>query len=252
LFPSSKKGGFDTSTSSARALSPRASTSARSLSDRDSDCIEGNIPELRFPGFSTSTGSATEWVEKRLGEVADTYFQGINTTADEIPYTKSGVPIIQAKHMTDEILSFEDIRYVSDTTYFKYKKKYQPKIGDILISNIGTLGKIVLIKQEVDFLIAWNIFKFQLDNQKCVPCYIEMLLKQISQNGYFERMKTGNATKFVNKSDMINIKLYLPSLPEQQKIANFLTTVDDKITQVDQQIEKTTQFKKGLLQQMFV
>ena len=37
-----------------------------------------------------------------------------------------------------------------------------------------------------------------------------------------------------------------------QKIASFLTTIDEQIEQVDKQIDTTTSFKKGLLQQMFV
>ena len=49
-----------------------------------------------------------------------------------------------------------------------------------------------------------------------------------------------------------DIKMSIPCLKEQQKIAQFLQSIDKKVDSVAQQVEQTKQFKKGLLQQMFV
>ena len=53
-------------------------------------------------------------------------------------------------------------------------------------------------------------------------------------------------------SEYSKIKISYPSNKEQQKIANFLSSLDSKIDLVGTQIENTKAFKKGLLQQMFV
>ena len=192
-----------------------------------------------------------EWSISSLEQVSINYYQGINTAADKTEYIDGGVPIIQAKHITSEYLDFSDARGLNQLDYEKYKEKYNPKINDLLISNIGTLGKIVLVESKIKFLIAWNIFKVTLDSQKCYPRYIREYLKNIASNGYFDSIKTGNATKFINKTDMLAIEIILPSLPEQTKIANFLTAVDEKITTNQKQLDAVKQYKQGLLQQMF-
>jgi type I restriction enzyme S subunit len=187
-----------------------------------------------------------------LEDVSINYYQGINTAADKVEYVDGGVPIIQAKHITGEYLDFSDARGLSQSDYDKYKKKYNPKVSDLLISNIGTLGKVVLVEAEINFLVAWNIFKVTLNTDKCYPKFIRDFLKKIASDGYFDSIKTGNATKFINKSDMLAIEIVFPCLREQTKIANFLTTIDEKITNAQFQLEAAKQYKQGLLQQMFV
>lgn len=55
------------------------------------------------------------------------------------------------------------------------------------------------------------------------------------------------------KDEVLDCPLFLPkSNQEQTKIANFLSAIDDKITQTQKQIEKAEVWKKGLMQQMFV
>lgn len=58
--------------------------------------------------------------------------------------------------------------------------------------------------------------------------------------------------KTLGQAEFARLKVKLPSLAEQQKIAQFLQSLDKKIEAVAEQIEQTKQFKKGLLQQMFV
>ncbi|HEC0038452.1 restriction endonuclease subunit S [Acinetobacter baumannii] len=61
------------------------------------------------------------------------------------------------------------------------------------------------------------------------------------------------STRFnISKTAFMNVVIHLPMLEEQTKIANFLSSIDQKIDVVSDQIEQAKQWKKGLLQQMFV
>lgn len=56
----------------------------------------------------------------------------------------------------------------------------------------------------------------------------------------------------ISVDDFFSMKLYLPTLPEQQKIADFLTAIDTQIEVEEKRLETMKNIKKGLLQQMFI
>ena len=67
------------------------------------------------------------------------------------------------------------------------------------------------------------------------------------------QLVSGTTVKHIYIKDIKTISLTIPqNKKEQTKIANFLTAIDDKITQIQTQLEAVKQYKKGLLQQMFV
>ena len=63
---------------------------------------------------------------------------------------------------------------------------------------------------------------------------------------------TGTSYPAINSSDLSSIEILIPCLEEQTKIANVLSAIDQKIEVVSKQIEQAKQWKKGLLQQMFI
>jgi type I restriction enzyme S subunit len=69
---------------------------------------------------------------------------------------------------------------------------------------------------------------------------------------YFKLKGQGSSQQNLSKGDIENFDINLPCLEEQTKIANFLSAIDEKINRTENQIQQTQQYKKGLLQKMFV
>jgi type I restriction enzyme S subunit len=97
----------------------------------------------------------------------------------------------------------------------------------------------------------YTVFRFDSDHNELYEQYFQTThwhKYMSSVANYGARHDRMNITI----ADFLALPLPVPVTEEQQKIANFLTTVNDKIAAVDQQITHIETFKKGLLQQMFV
>ena len=123
---------------------------------------------------------------------------------------------------------------------------YQSKVigPGIIIGRKGSIGAITLIKE--DF---WPID---------TTYYVKTLVKNIDLKWLFYALVKLNLPK-LNLSDVVpglkrelvySLKLSLPPLPEQQKIAEILSTVDQVIEKVDEAIKKTQKLKKGMMQEL--
>jgi type I restriction enzyme S subunit len=66
-----------------------------------------------------------------------------------------------------------------------------------------------------------------------------------------EKVSTKTAVPYMNKENCNSIPIFHPSIFEQTKIANFLTAIDDRITQLTQKVDGLEQYKKAVMQQIF-
>lgn len=187
----------------------------------------------------------------RLGDVCIDMHQGINTVADKIQYCENGYPIIQSKNITKGILDTDDVRYIDKDKYMFYKEKYQPNKNDILIANIGTIGKSIVIDEIKEFLIAWNIFLIKVNQNKINSKYLNFYFNYLYRNNYYNKFLTGGTVKFINKKTMSNIEIPKINLKEQIEIVNKLDKVQDIIDLRKKQIEELDELIKSRFVEMF-
>ena len=187
-----------------------------------------------------------DWEEKKLGEVCDVR----DGTHDSPKYVDKGFPFITSKNlMKNGSIDFENVSFINELDYNKVNQRSKVNINDILFGMIGTIGNPVLVKSEGFAIKNVALIKEKKD---LLNLFLIHFLKGDSINQQFFEQNTGGTQKFLSLSVIRNLIAIVPPLPEQQKIANFLSSIDIKIENVNGEIGKTQLFKKGLLQQMFV
>lgn len=199
-----------------------------------------NLPRLRFKEFSGA------WDVKKLGEIADKIGDGLHSTP---AYDENGdYHFINGNNLINSKVSFSgNTKRVGENEFNKYKVDINNQT--ILMSINGTIGnmafyngeKVILGKSACYLNLKLNENKYFLFNV--------LQTSKITEN--FKKELTGSTIKNLSLTTIKNTKIYLPSLSEQTKIANFLTVVDEKITQITQKTDLLARYKKGVMQQLF-
>jgi type I restriction enzyme M protein len=171
--------------------------------------------------FEVTNQSHSNWETKKLSEITTSMHQGINTAGDKVEFVMEGYPIIQTRNITSGDLDFDNMKYMSQEHWDKYHLKYKPKVGDVLLTNIGTIGKSIIVDLKmasIDFLIHWNIFKISCDTDLLMPQYLKYCLDQLERDNYYENFQKGGTVSFITKAVLSDIEIPLPPLEIQLNI----------------------------------
>ena len=123
--------------------------------------------------------------------------------------------------------------------------KLVPANSMLIVSRVG-VGKVAMTPHEI--CTSQDFTSLALTDGNSI--FFAYLIKSLIP--YLLEMNQGTSIKGFVKEDLSNLEIQVPCLAEQTKIANFLSVIDQKIEVAVQQIEQAKQWKKGLLQQMFV
>ena len=122
------------------------------------------------------------------------------------------------------------------------------KKGSIVLTIQGSIGRIAITQYDCYVDRTLLIFeKFLQPLNTLFFAHSIFLLFEIEKG-----KAPGGTIKTITKESLSSFSLVIPCIEEQEKIADFLTAIDQKIEAVARQVDRTEQFKKGLLQKMFV
>jgi type I restriction enzyme S subunit len=196
------------------------------------------------------------WVTKPIKDVVIDLHQGLNTAGYKIKFYDSGYPIIQTRNLENGVIDLDEkIKFMSKADWLIYKDKYKPNIGDVFLTNIGTIGKTAVVTEEQDYLIHWNIFIFKVDKKIIDPYYLKTFLDTPFCFDYYQSCQKGGTVNFITKKMIEVLEIPLPPLPEQQLIVAILDEAFASIAiakaNAEQNLKNAKQLFESYLQGVF-
>ena len=205
-----------------------------------------NVPKLRFK--DNNDNDYPQWEKKKLGDTLLIQRGGSpRPISDYITNDKNGLNWIKIGDCPS------NSNIITST-----KEKIKPEglsktrevfVGDLILSNSMSFGRPYILNINGCIHDGWLLLR---DTQKIYNlqflCYIlgsEYITKQ------YKKLASGSTVNNLNKDLVGSVIINIPQLEEQTKIVNFLSTVDKKISNIEDIITNLEKQKKGLLQQIF-
>lgn len=204
----------------------------------------GNLgsPCLRF--HDENGNDFPDWEEKKLGEVF--VITAGTSKSDKIDYEGDNIIVDMGGVSSDgRLIAKKRTSHVGD--FLRASDLVMPKddIGGGLI-----IGRVAMIPIDEKYVFGDHVFRLAI--KEGVSGYYFHAINSHGINKEFRKKANGTAQLGLSKKEVANQKVPVPSLLEQKKIADFLTALDELITAKADEISRTEEWKKGLMQQMFV
>lgn len=215
-----------------------------------------NVPKLRFKGFED------EWKEYELGSFLE--FYTTNSFSRDCLNNENGE--VQNIHYGDIHMKFPTILNAQkyqipfindDVDISKIKEESYCKDGDIIVADASEdyndIGKAIEIQNigeskvvaGLHTILARDVKALTTKNFKGYMLLNEHVRKQIKV------LAAGAKVLGISKSNLAKVKVKVPEIKEQEKIANFLTKVDNLIEEQNGKVSDLEQYRKGMMQKVF-
>jgi len=193
---------------------------------------------------NNSVPAGWKWVECQ--EVIDVR----DGTHDTPKYVSNGFPLITSKHLSSSGINLDEVQFISEEDHRNISKRSRVDKGDILYAMIGTIGNPVIVETETDFSIK-NIALFKFHQGFVYNKFFKHMLdadiikRQILSNA------RGGIQKFASLKVLRGLKIPLPPLAEQKRIAAILDKADSICRKRRQAIQLADEFLRSVFLDMF-
>ena len=173
---------------------------------------------------------------KKLSEVSDV-IDSLHATPQ---YVENGYPMIRVADVKGGIVNTTGALKVDVETYNKFISKYKPQKGDIIISRVGSFGNLCIVGDE-DMCLGQNT---SIIHPKINDKYLYYYLSSDIVQDWIKNNVNGSGYKSLSLANINEIPIAVPSIQEQQKVANILDQFDKLVNSISEGLPAEIEFRR--------
>ena len=181
------------------------------------------------------------WRLVKLCDVSIAFVSGGTPSTSRLDYWDGDMAWMTSSHLTAREVTTAQ-RYITRDGLENSATNVVPKDSLLVATRVG-VGKVAV--NRIDTTISQDLTGIVLDKKRVSTDFLYWFLS--SSRHKLRSLAQGSTIRGILRQDLGKLELFLPSLPEQQRIAEILSTVDETIQKIDHAIEKTRRLKTGLM-----
>ncbi len=190
----------------------------------------------------------SDWIIKSLEDICSWVGVGIATSTTHA-YSASGVPILRNQNILPNSIRDSDMLHIKEEFSDENASK-KLRTGDLISIRTGYPGVTAVVPAKYDGCHSFTTLISRPNSKKINSFYLSFLINSDYGRKFVLGGQAGGAQQNLNVSVLKQFPVIIPPLPEQQKIAAILTSVDEVIEKTQAQINKLKDLKTGMMQEL--
>lgn len=173
----------------------------------------------------------------------------VNKTAPIVDF-ETPYKMIRTTNVREGRVDTENVRYVTEATYTQWVRRGAPIDGDLIFTREAPVGEVGILQNSTGVFLGQRTMMYRADPKKSNNTFLFYSLQSQYCRKQIDDLSNGGTVAHMRVPDCGEIKIKLPPLHEQQKIAQILSTWDKAITSTEKLIANSQQQKKALMTQL--
>ena len=141
-------------------------------------------------------------------------------------FQESGIPFILVSNLSNNTITYNTEKYISEETYSALYKRTPIEIGDLLLSTVGSYGHPAVVTEDTRFLFQRHIAYLKPKREIVNSFYLHSALLAPDGQRQIEEKIKGIAQKTLNLSEIRKIMIPVPEIEEQNQFSDFVRAID--------------------------
>ena len=183
---------------------------------------------------------------------ADVFCDSVRDGTHDTPKpTQNGYKLVTGKHLKNGVIDPTDAYFISETDFKKINERSKVDQWDVLMSMIGTIGEIAVVKEQPDYAIK-NIALFKCAGSELKGRWLAYYLNSPIAKGYFIGNQKGSSQQFLSLKQLRNLPILVTDEPYMQYVVDILSRYDSLIENYQKQIKLLEEAAQRLYKEWFV